>query len=421
MISRSIERRAESAAADDARTLLCAAAVRSSAERVLTSALDGSLDDWTVNLDRLPATADFVARVVRDRYPQLDPPLHARWRHFVIAGRDLWREIAVTRNWPSPAAAARAAIDLVMTSVLLDAGARPGWRYRDAATGLIAARSEGLALASLRWFESGALSDDPGDPLRVDAAALRRVDTRLINEAFQATPTEPLLGSEGRATLLNRLGVALQTRPDLFALSDSPRPGGLFDAFARRASHGPLPAAVILETLLDALGSIWPDRPSLGGVPLGDCWFHPALQGTTPAQRYVPLHKLSQWLTYSLIEPLECAGLRVCRVEELTGLAEYRNGGLFVDMGVIMPRDSAAWSQTYAVSDPFVVGWRALTVALLDALAPLVRARLGLTSEAFPLACMLEGGTWAAGRLIARDRRAEGEPPFRILSDGTVF
>jgi hypothetical protein len=178
---------------------------------------------------------------------------------------------------------------------------------------------------------------------------------------------------------------------------------------------------VILETLLDALGSIWPDRPSLGGVPLGDCWFHPALQGTTPAQRYVPLHKLSQWLTYSLIEPLECAGLRVCRVEELTGLAEYRNGGLFVDMGVIMPRDSAAWSQTYAVSDPLVVGWRALTVALLDALAPLVRARLGLTSEAFPLACMLEGGTWAAGRLIARDRRAEGEPPFHILSDGTVF
>ena len=86
-----------------------------------------------------------------------------------------------------------------------------------------------------------------------------------------------------------------------------------------------------------------------------------------------------------------------------------------------MPRDSAAWSQTYAVSDTLVVGWRALTVALLDALAPLVRARLGLTSEAFPLACMLEGGTWAAGRLIARDRRAEGEPPFHILSDGTVF
>ena len=388
---------------------------------MLTAALDGSLDEWTLDLDRLPNTADFVARVVRDRYPRLDPPVHSRWRHFVFGGRDLWREIVAGRSWPTPAAAARTAIDLVVTSVLLDAGASPGWRYRDAETGLIAARSEGLALASLRWFAGGALSDDPGDPLRVDAAALRRIDAHSINRAFQATTANPLTGSEGRATLLNRLGLALQTRPDLFALGDSPRPGGLYDAFAQQVSQGPLPAGLILETLLDALGSIWPDRPSLGGVPLGDCWLHPAFQGATPAQRYVPLHKLSQWLTYSLIEPLEGAGLEVCRVEELTGLAEYRNGGLFVDLGVLMPRDRAAWSRTYAVSDPLVVGWRALTVALLDRLAPLVRARLGLKEDAFPLARILEGGTWAAGRLIARERRADGGPPFHILSDGTVF
>jgi len=388
---------------------------------MLTLALDGSLADWTLDLDRLSGTADFVARVVRDRYPRLDPPVHSRWRHFVFGGRDLSCEVLASRAWPAPAAAARAAIDLVVTSVLLDAGAGPGWRYRDAETGLVAARSEGLALASLRWFASGALSDDPGDPLRADAAALRRVDARSIDQAFQATATNPLTGTEGRAKLLNRLGLALQTRPDLFALGDSPRPGGLFDAFAQHRSQGPLPAAVILETLLEALGSIWPDRPSLEGVPLGDCWPHPAFQGIAPAQRYVPLHKLSQWLTYSLIEPLEGAGLRVCRIEELTGLAEYRNGGLFVDLGVAVPRDGAAGSKTYAVSAPLVVGWRALTVALLDRLAPLIRARLGVREDAFPLARVLEGGTWAAGRLIARERRAEGGPPFDILSDGTVF
>jgi hypothetical protein len=176
-----------------------------------------------------------------------------------------------------------------------------------------------------------------------------------------------------------------------------------------------------LETLLDALGPIWPDRPVLDGVSLGDCWPHPALDSAIPAQRYVPLHKLSQWLTYSLIEPLELAGLEVSRVEELTGLAEYRNGGLFVDMGVLVARDSSAFSRTYAVSDPFVVGWRALTVALLDRLLPLVRERLDVTPDAFSLARMLEGGTWAAGRLIARDKRPDGGPPFRILSDGTVF
>jgi len=71
--------------------LLCAAAVRNSAERMLGLALDGSLDDWTVNLDRLPATADFVARVVRDRYPDLRPPLHARSRDEIYGVRSLLR------------------------------------------------------------------------------------------------------------------------------------------------------------------------------------------------------------------------------------------------------------------------------------------------------------------------------------------
>lgn len=419
--SRITEPRVDATLAHDARTLLCAAAVRSSAQRMLALALDRSLDDWTIDAERLPATAEFVAQAVRDRYPRLDPPLHARWRHFVFAGRDLWSAIATARSWPNPAAKARAAFDLAITSVLLDAGAGPGWQYHDASTGLTLERSEGLALASLRWFESGGLSDDPSDPLRVDAMALERVDAQALNDAFQVTSANPLTGAAGRASLLNRLGAAMQARPDLFAIEDSPRPGALFDTLARRAAGRPLPAAVILETLLDALGSIWQNRPSLGGVSLGDCWPHPALKGDKPADRYAPLHKLSQWLSYSLIEPLEAAGIAVGKVDELTGLAEYRNGGLFVDMGVLVPRDSAAWTRTHAVADPFVVGWRSLTVALLDRITPLVGAQLGLTADQFPLARVLEGGTWAAGRIIAREKRSDGGPPFHITSDGTVF
>ena len=96
-------------------------------------------------------------------------------------------------------------------------------------------------------------------------------------------------------------------------------------------------------------------------------------------------------------------------------------GGLFVDMGVLVPRAGEAWSSTYAVSDPFVVGWRSMTVALIDQIAPLVRERLQIGSDAFSLAKLLEGGTWEAGRRIARERRADGGPPFQILSDGTVF
>jgi hypothetical protein len=404
-----------------ARRLLCAEAVRDRAHRLLGLALDGRLEEWTLELDRLSKTADWVADVVRQRYPRRDVPVHSRWRHFVFEGRDLWTDIVDKANWSSAEAAARAAFDVVITSVLLDAGAGAGWRYIDHRTGLVAVRSEGLALASLRWFESGGLSDDPSDVYRVDAASLRRVDSYAIQSAFQVGEGNDLLGLDGRATLLNRLGSAVQSRPELFAIADSPRPGGLFDALRARALNGRLSATTILEILLDALGPIWQGRPSLGGVALGDCWLHPALTGNSPEDGYVPLHKLSQWLTYSLIEPLQNIGIRVSGVDELTGLAEYRNGGLFVDSGVLTPRHHGALEKVYAVTDPFVVGWRALSVALLDRLVPLVGMRLGLTPEQFPLASLLEGGSWAAGRLIARKMRIDGGPPFHVASDGTVF
>jgi hypothetical protein len=407
--------------AERARALLSAAAIRERAERLLSAALADDLPDWRMDSDRLAATADFVTGVVRERYPRLDVPVHARWRHFVFGGRDLWQALVVRSAWADPHAAARAAFDLAITSVLLDAGAGAQWRFRDSATGVTAARSEGLGLASLRWFESGGLSAVPGDPHRVDAAALEGIDAATIARAFQVDAGNPLVGLEGRAALLNRLGARLRTRPDLFASADSPRPGGLYDALRARTTAGALPAAIILETLLEALGPIWEGRPTLAGVPLGDCWPYPFLARTLPHAAYVPLHKLSQWLSYSLIEPLERAGIAVSHVDVLTGLAEYRNGGLFVDMGVLAPRDPAALTRTHGVADPFVVGWRGLTVALLDRLAPLVRERLGLSAEAFPLARILEGGTWTAGRLVARRLRADGGPPLLIASDGTVF
>jgi hypothetical protein len=368
---------------------------------MLSMALAGSLDDWTVNLDRLPETADFVARITRENYPKLDVPMHSRWRH--LSGVSLQ---------------GRAAFDLVITSVLLDAGAGPGWRYQDFNTGAVVERSEGLALASLRWFELGGLSAHAADPLRADASALKHVDAAGLNLAFQVSSSNPLIGAESRASLLNRLGAAVDARPDLFALEDSPRPGGLFDEFATqaKAAGAPLRAGAILETLLEALGPIWLNRPTLGGVPLGDCWPHPALPGG-----YVPLHKLSQWLAYSLVEPLQDAGITITGLDELTGLPEYRNGGLLIDMGVLTPRDPAALAATHAVASPFVVGMRSLTVALLDRLAPLVAKRLGLPEDQYRLARVLEGGTWSAGRRIARERRPDGGPPFQISSDGTVL
>jgi hypothetical protein len=405
--------------ASAARELLTAAAVRTRAHEMLELALDGRVEGWRVDLDLLPATARFVAGVIRDRYPDLKVPFHARWRHFVFDGHDLWTEAA--RGTTDPAARARAAFDLAVVSVLLDAGAGPVWRWRDAQTGIEAARSEGLALASLRLFRTGVFSDRPADPLRADAGALAALSVEALGRGFQVGEDNPLAGLAGRAALMNRLGDRVRARPDLFARADAPRPGGLFDAMAARAVDGVLSAPLILEVLLDALGPIWRDRLSLGGVDLGDVWRHPALKRDDATDGLVPIHKLSQWLSYSLVEPLVQAGIAVTDLDGLTGLAEYRNGGLFLDSGVLALADPADADRSWPVSDPRIVAWRALTVALLDRVAPLVRAELGASAEAMPLASILEGGTWAAGRRLAAERRAGGGPPLTILSDGTVF
>ncbi|HXW24134.1 MAG TPA: DUF1688 family protein [Xanthobacteraceae bacterium] len=401
-------------------TLLNAAAVRERARDVLAAGLDGRLDHFTVYPDWLAAAAVIVADVVRTNYPDLAVPFHARWRHFVVAGRDLWRERVAATRWRDAAEQARAAFDLATVSVLLDAGAGGAWRYRDHATGADVGRSEGLALASLRMFESGVFSADPADPLRADAARLAGLDAATLAAGFQADAANPLPGLEGRAALLARLGRAVAGNPGVFARRDSPRPAGLFD-FLLAAWGERVPAPRILEALLVHLAEIWPGRLTLGGIGLGDTWRHPAVKRADASDGLIPFHKLSQWLAYSLIEPLQDAGIAVTDVDGLTGLAEYRNGGLFVDAGIIALRDPAAAERPNPVDAPLVVEWRALTVALLDRIAPLVRERLGVSAPAFPLARVLEGGTWAAGRRLARERRPDGGPPIRVESDGTVF
>jgi hypothetical protein len=76
--------------------------------------------------------------------------------------------------------------------------------------------------------------------------------------------------------------------------------------------------------------------------------------------------------------------------------------------------------QLDGLSEP-VVECRALTVTLLDRLAVLVRENLGKSAGEFPLVRVLEGGSWAAGREIAFEQRADGSPPLAVISDGTLF
>jgi hypothetical protein len=273
-------------------------------------------------------------------------------------------------------------------------------------------------VASFHAFTTGLFSGDAADPLRVDAAGLRGLTEEALASAFQVGPANPLVGLDGRVQLLRRLGGVLAAQPETFGPQG--RPGGLFDVLVPADGPPEVAAHAILSRLLTSLSGIWLADNVIGDQPLGDCWRHDAVSGDGLTRGWMPFHKLSQWLTYSLLEPFTWAGVDVTGLDALTGLPEYRNGGLLLDTGVLLLRDPASAARTWAVGDELVVEWRALTVALLDELAPLVRAGLGVDEQRMPLACVLEGGTWAAGRAKAQELRG-GLPPLTIASDGTVF
>lgn len=407
-------------------------AIRARCENILEAALAGTLAHFAVDLDALPKVVDEVVAVTRQRYPTLEIPVHGRINHFRVGGIDRVARLERRMQSLSSDERTRAWIDLIVISVLLDAGAGNEWRYKELGSGLVIGRSEGLAIASMQAFEVGLFSADPNQPFRVDGSALSALDPAELARAFQVSAKNPLVGIEGRTNLVRALGSALVEAPTIFP---GERPGGIFDhllwiAAERRAPGGSvvpdgarlqLDAPHILTALLEGLGPIWPGRIEIGGTNLGDVWRHPHAGGTGPSAQLVPFHKLSQWLAYSLFEPLQRAGHTITQPGALTGLPEYRNGGLFVDLGVLVPKHEGVRSQVHNPGDEVIVEWRALTVALLDRVAEAVREKLGKKASELPLANILEGGTWAAGRAVAARLRPDGGSPIQITSDGTVF
>lgn len=397
--------------ADSYAYLQTTAAIRERAGAIYDASRRGELAHFRLNEAALPTLAERVLDVTRESYPDLEAiPYHGRYRHFDVGnvGR-LERFFRSIQALPLEERL-RASTELVVTSVLLDAGAGPTWQYTEP-DGRSYARSEGLAVASYHLFMSGALSGEHA--AAADAEGLESFDAARLASAFQVSRHNELTGLSGRAGLLRELGRVVRSTPRYF---DSPRPrlGDLGVFLLRSAKDGHLPARAVLAAVLDALGSIWPGRERAEGRPLGDVWRHSRFG-------LVPFHKLSQWLSYSLLEPLEAAGVRITELGELTGLPEYRNGGLFLDGGVLELVDPREAEREHEVFSDLVIEWRALTVALLDRLADAVRGRLAMSAEQLPLAKVLEGGSWRAGRVLAKERRADGGPPLRIVSDGTVF
>ncbi|EMC94263.1 hypothetical protein BAUCODRAFT_124976 [Baudoinia panamericana UAMH 10762] len=427
-------------------------AVRERTKLVLEKAKRNQLRHFTVDMSKFADTAGYVVSIIkRDYAPDYSSiPPHGRWQHFEVGGRP--RVDQLMQSWPSSVDAqerTRRLIDLFVVSVLLDAGAGTKWQYKSKESGKMLKRSEGLAVASLEMFKTGLFSSNANQPYEVDSVALKRLTVDKMAKGLQVSEDNPIDGLEGRTRLLIRLGDALRNQQ---IFGTEARPGNMLDYLLSHPSTVVsavpiIPLPTLWTTLMDGLSNIWPStRTQIDGVPLGDAWpcasmpSHP----THPWESIVPFHKLTQWLTYSLMVPMEkLANVHFVGKELMTGLPEYRNGGLLIDTGLLTlkPEDAKRGLEQYQMNatrqgqpnvevvplftadDDVIVEWRALTVGFLDMLLDEVNMLLGLHGDnKLSLAQVLEAGTWKGGREIAEVSRPNTkEPPIMILSDGTVF
>ncbi|KZT09919.1 DUF1688-domain-containing protein [Laetiporus sulphureus 93-53] len=419
-------------------------AIRERCSRVHALAQQGKLEYFTYHQEKEADVAAFCIEIMKRDYGTnfASIPPHGRWRHLDAGRPRVEPLIAQWKAVPSPPdekEITRRLLDLFLVSVLLDAGAGNTWTYHEKESDMNFMRSEGLGVASIKMFEEGFFSGDSSNPHRVDAVGLARITPERTAVAMQVSGSNPMVGIEGRTSLLVNLSNALKANPTYFG--PDARPGNLVGFLQSESLPSPsggrrVHIFSLWTALIEGLAPIWPaTRTTLGGVPLGDVWPCHALKASAvnEGDDLVPFHKLTGWITYSLVEPIQkVLGWKVEGMEFMTGLPEYRNGGLLVDFGVLQLKPDAIPTSFYPnpssgiprlpPSHPAIVEWRAMTVIELDRIADAIRKNLGLTAAQLTLAQVLESATWKGGREIAKQKRpATGGPPIDIESDGTVF
>lgn len=336
--------------------------IRTSCDLLLPHAISNKLKHFIYDEDNFHKTADYVTDVIIANYPDLDIPYHSRLRHFPDEYKKLDLE---------------SLIELVVISVLLDAGSGPDWVFTDPDTNTMFTKSEGLGIASYRMYTK-----------------FRFPTEQQFAESFQISGTNKLSGFNNRYGMLRCLSNSENGNSPLTQITKF---------FLTEQTGDSVSMEVIFYKLKLALSDVLPDDV------------------VTYKGYEFCFYKLLQWLCYSLWEVLEIHGYKVSDTDMLTGLPEYRNGGLLVDLGALVPRDPTVYERQHEVSSEFIAEWRAMTVVLLDQIAMLIRHRLKKSHAELPLSKILQGGTWYAGRKIAAELRADGAPPFTVISTGTVF
>ena len=165
-------------------------------------------------------------------------------------------------------------------------------------------------------FQKGGFSSDSTRPFQADSMGLFNLSQREFQEYFQVSLHNPLFGVASRMRSMHALGEILQHGRGVYFRGVDRRPSNIIDYLLRQFPSGQIPASFLLQVVLKAFGYVWPKRLYSEILPLGDGWIYSAL-GERGFRSIVPFHKLCQWLTYSLIEPLEEYGIEVSNLNAI--------------------------------------------------------------------------------------------------------
>ncbi|GAA5814308.1 hypothetical protein MFLAVUS_007802 [Mucor flavus] len=428
--------------------LLGLSSVRERCYKVQEAANRNRLIHFDVDSTKLDDMIQFVVLIIkRDFDSPSDIPVYSRWRHFDIGGNP--RLTNLMKSWTalgqSSLEQTRKLIDILVVACLMDMKPCQSYVYTEHATGRVWKRKDGIAVAILDMFLSGTFSSDSSQPHRVDSEALSTISYETVSRGLQFSHHNEFTGIAERVELLNHLGLVLQRRKDYFGDAVQ-RPGNMMDYLLDhpntiKTKKGPLISIETIWPVVQEMGELWASEDGIGGTPgLGDVWPCKAI-GTE--DNMVSFHKLSQWLVYSLIEPMEkLLGATIEGTDLLTPLPDYCNGGFLIDTGFLTLKtadydrgirnyhtNSLLPSQPkvevapmFDMSDPVVTEWRALTIAYLDVVAERVRQSFRLSKKLLSLSQLIQGGTWSAGRELAEISRPNThEPPIVIKIDKRVI
>ncbi|KAI8061637.1 hypothetical protein BC940DRAFT_310016 [Gongronella butleri] len=406
--------------------------------KVQQLAVKGQSRFFDVDGSKFQDVIDLVVSTMRRDYQgQPDAmPAYGQWQRFGDQGHlqqllSLWAA-------QSPLSQAQRLTDLFIVTAALDIESmhrHRAWSYQDPHAARRYTGSQGIALAVLELFMNGVFSTEPDDPCRVDADALIHLDMSSVAN-LQATATLP--GLENRIQLLNHMGTVIKAQSYFYdAKTKANRPGYFIDYLLGHAStihtkKGPL---IPLETLWPAmlqLGELW------GATPAGDVHECPStlLDSAASIDASIPFHKHTQWLVYSLCEPLEkLLGAIIEGKDLLTPVPDYAQGGLLLDTGFLTlkraeyDRGIAQFRKhaqqhglaqvevtpMFDANDPVVTEWRALTVAYIDIAADHARQTLHQTRTSLPLSKFMEAGSFNVGKELAEISRPLTQiPPIAI-------